>query len=331
MATTEAPLNSRTNWIDLAKGVAIVLVVFGHALRGTHEAGLVHNARLFWSIDDGVYLFHMPVFFFLSGLTFSGTRYRLWDFTRRLLQNIIKLLGGGEVNHAVSPAMYLTILYKPVSPFWFLYALALIQLAARIALPKVNSLIFFLLAALAFVFHFGTHIPWIVLDNCAEFAVYFALGCLLANWHPEARYSRAQEWLGLAAFLGLDLGCVALSVQYDSLAGRLVAFPLILALSVALSCVKTSTNRSVATLLLIGKRTMAIYCMHILITGTCRIVLVHLHVRAVVLHVLIGTFLGVLIPLLFAIAAERMGISGWLGFGVRFRRTEQRVLQPVRV
>jgi hypothetical protein len=76
---------------------------------------------------------------------------------------------------------------------------------------------------------------------------------------------------------------------------------------------------------------MAIYCMHILITGTCRIVLVHLHVRAVVLHVLIGTFLGVLIPLLFAIAAERMGISGWLGFGVRFRRTEQRVLQPVRV
>lgn len=46
----------RIKWIDTAKGIAIVFIVLGHTLR----SGLVHNI---------VYCFHVPVFFFLSGIT----------------------------------------------------------------------------------------------------------------------------------------------------------------------------------------------------------------------------------------------------------------------
>lgn len=50
----------RLNWIDRARGVGIVLVVLGHnpIFKGW-PAGLIH---------DVIFLFHMPLFFYLAGL-----------------------------------------------------------------------------------------------------------------------------------------------------------------------------------------------------------------------------------------------------------------------
>lgn len=52
---------SRIEWVDVAKGVGILLVVFGHLIDGRSFPGLY-----IWS-------FHMPLFFFLSGLFMSET------------------------------------------------------------------------------------------------------------------------------------------------------------------------------------------------------------------------------------------------------------------
>ncbi len=52
----------RIDFIDIAKGIAIFLVVLGHTYRGT-------NLNLF------IYSFHMPVFFFISGLLFNENKY----------------------------------------------------------------------------------------------------------------------------------------------------------------------------------------------------------------------------------------------------------------
>jgi len=48
----------RTPWIDSVRGVAICLVVIGHVTSNT----IMHNT---------IYLFHMPLFFFLSGMLFT--------------------------------------------------------------------------------------------------------------------------------------------------------------------------------------------------------------------------------------------------------------------
>ena len=50
-------MSTRIGWIDTAKGIGIFLVVFGHALPQTHIV-----ATILWA-------FHMPLFFFLSGVT----------------------------------------------------------------------------------------------------------------------------------------------------------------------------------------------------------------------------------------------------------------------
>ena len=46
----------RESWVDYAKGIGILLVVFGHVNRGLQAAGIIMPSKL--------YHFHMPLFFF---------------------------------------------------------------------------------------------------------------------------------------------------------------------------------------------------------------------------------------------------------------------------
>jgi len=57
-------------WVEYAKAIGIVLVVYGHSARGAQAAGLFANEHLFAVVDSIIYSFHMPLFFFLSGLFF---------------------------------------------------------------------------------------------------------------------------------------------------------------------------------------------------------------------------------------------------------------------
>jgi acyltransferase len=57
-------INYRLDWVDGAKAVGIWLVVVGHLLSGGDEAGIVEI--IIWT-------FHMPLFFYLSGLTAKTT------------------------------------------------------------------------------------------------------------------------------------------------------------------------------------------------------------------------------------------------------------------
>jgi acyltransferase len=56
----------RIDWIDRARGIGIVLVVVGHALLSTSTGAFAAKV---------IYAFHMPLFFFLSGLL-AGRKHR---------------------------------------------------------------------------------------------------------------------------------------------------------------------------------------------------------------------------------------------------------------
>lgn len=60
----EAQKGSRIPFFDNLKGILIILVVLGHFLSGATSAGILPAWRLF----DFIYLFHMPLFIFASGL-----------------------------------------------------------------------------------------------------------------------------------------------------------------------------------------------------------------------------------------------------------------------
>lgn len=50
-------MNQRINWIDSAKGIGILLVVLGHSTGNIEDP-----------LNKAILSFHMPLFFFLSGL-----------------------------------------------------------------------------------------------------------------------------------------------------------------------------------------------------------------------------------------------------------------------
>lgn len=99
----------RIPWIDVAKGIAMFLVLFGH-LPGSGDNPWFPDLM---ASREVVYLFHMPLFFVLSGLTFHPS--------------------GGFKDFAVKRLRRLIIPYY----FFSLYALA--KLALKVAAPSIFS------------------------------------------------------------------------------------------------------------------------------------------------------------------------------------------------
>ncbi len=61
----------RINWVDFGKGFAIFLVLVGHVFIGLYESNKfsIANDVLLFLIAQ-IYIFHIPVFFALSGYFF---------------------------------------------------------------------------------------------------------------------------------------------------------------------------------------------------------------------------------------------------------------------
>lgn len=70
-------MQQRIEYIDLAKGIGMIFVVFGHMLN--HYS---LEAYAIWS-------FHMPLFFILSGMCFNASRWSLFiPFLKRRIKTL---------------------------------------------------------------------------------------------------------------------------------------------------------------------------------------------------------------------------------------------------
>jgi len=72
-------MSKRIEYIDIARGIGILLVVMGH-----NDFSLVSPFAYKW-----IYSFHMPLFFFLSGY-FLNTSIGFWDFFKKRFNSLIK-------------------------------------------------------------------------------------------------------------------------------------------------------------------------------------------------------------------------------------------------
>jgi acyltransferase len=70
-------LLSRISWVDVCRGIGILLVLYGHAI--DREA----NRYL-------IYAFHMPLFFFLSGIVFKPVSHK--NFLKVIVKNMKQIL-----------------------------------------------------------------------------------------------------------------------------------------------------------------------------------------------------------------------------------------------
>lgn len=103
-------ISGRIQWVDLAKGIAILLVIIGHT------EGIPHVIR------GIIYSFHMPLFFILSGCTSNCS-----DTKERLLSRLKKTAKG-----LILPAylLWLVILLFPYVTSRYQYSFLQIALSA---------------------------------------------------------------------------------------------------------------------------------------------------------------------------------------------------------
>ena len=64
---------ARLAWPDYAKGMGIFLVVAGHVLKGLVKASIIPGTGITGFVDAWIYSFHMPLFFFISGMFVSSS------------------------------------------------------------------------------------------------------------------------------------------------------------------------------------------------------------------------------------------------------------------
>ena len=132
---------ARLNWIDYARGIAIILVAYRHVFEGAKQSGInIDEYKMLEYANIFFYSFRMPLFFIVSGIFISlsveksgikkyiGTRartilypYFLWGALQLLLQMVFAKYANGQPD----PSSFLHMFYLPreLAQFWYLYAL----------------------------------------------------------------------------------------------------------------------------------------------------------------------------------------------------------------
>lgn len=323
---------ARTRWVDGAKGIGILLVVYGHAARALYPNGAVPAwVKL---ADRVIYAFHMPLFFVAAGLfvwpslakgreRFVADKlstivypYFLWS----LIEGGLELAFANEVNSPIGTHELAMIPLAPIEQFWFLYVLALCLALALACYPCRPAVAVVAAAGLAIVGHYGAAT---IAARSLLFFPYMAVAILLAL--PMLALGR---YPGRAAILMVGAGIVfaaGFASGWDGVAGT---FVIALAGTGATFAVAVLIDRSGAgaMLALLGRASLAIYVMHTIFSAGLRIA-----VRAVGFTMpppamLAATMVaGVTGPLGAWLLAERYGLSLPLGFG---RTTRQRGQVP---
>ena len=82
-------MKERNTTLDLAKGILIILVVLGHAIQYSGN-GNWEDSQLFFDdiVFRAIYSFHMPLFYFASGLFFK-TNLKITTYLKKLTKQII--------------------------------------------------------------------------------------------------------------------------------------------------------------------------------------------------------------------------------------------------
>lgn len=310
-----------------------MLVVYGHVVRGLISGGVVGASPEWLLIDQIIYSFHMPLFFFLAGLFFWPSRqrrgvsaflaskvdtivypYLLWS----LLQGGLEVLLSRYTNGHTTASDVLALLWLPRAQFWFLYALFLIVVFSLLVywrrLPLV-SLMGLALGAALYLYSDrfpATYRPWLLTVNF----VFFAAGVAFShaqNW--ALREARWLWWsLALLAFVAQWVYASVLEMNY-----RMGGWPTLLTALASIAAVSALSMAAcrqgwlgAAQLAALGRASMAIYLMHVLVCSGVRVVLKRfLDVEDEFVHLVLGTTLGLLIPWAFKAKAVDWGLQ-WI-------------------
>ena len=310
----------RTEWIDRAKGIGIILVVIGHSTQ------YLYTDKLAAAVTAVIYSFHMPLFFLLSGmyaessLERRGTKEFLADKLRTIVYPyVVYSLFEGSYRYALGKTTGFTdfvglhqiasFYYKPLYHYWFLYALAatFFIFAAAVAIFHRTGRPLAILSIVAVsVFMLSGLMPHNIARQLAETFIYFVAGAHFSRvigltktplGDPRADIAVA---LGTLFILGNVLYFSGLAPDAPRLIQSLGFSTIGIACTTVIAFALRDRSAASACLAYLGRLSMAIYIFHIPPMAIVKYLLDSHDIHGLLPHALIECSIGLAVPVLIA-------------------------------
>lgn len=214
------------NELDRGKGLAILLVVIGHIVARTPPVG----AEWYVLLKFTIYLFHMPFFVFISGVTMSYAYREVGSFRGYVdyikikffrfipiffILGVIILLGKALAekfvhvdNTSGDLVTGLTKLFfypgvSPASTLWFIYVLFMYYLIFPLFANVKNNLLIYLIIIGSFLLSFYSYqvTGLFLFDRFSAYFCFVVLGWIVGkNYEVFLNYVHTWGWWSLLTF-----------------------------------------------------------------------------------------------------------------------------------
>jgi uncharacterized membrane protein YcfT len=290
--------SARLAWVDAAKGLSILLVVAHHAVSFLYTSGLAPPAVV--AANTALASMRMPLFFLVSGLFVAGPLaapwrtllhkrvafflylFAVWTLLRFAFFHIPAVAAVDPYVDDTDPVSLAMAPLIPGSGVWFIYALALFAVIAKLikGLP-----VWFQLGAAGLLSAFvGAEILQFeaeVWTRMARHLFFFLLG-----WHARTLVegvARAATALRVAVVAAVCVGCAATAVVLGirSIPGVALGLNILAVTFGVLFAAWVSRYRVGRPLVALGAQTLPVYLIHIFWIAVVMVGLLHLGVPPV--------------------------------------------------
>jgi fucose 4-O-acetylase-like acetyltransferase len=310
---------ARIEWIDVAKGFGIFLVVLAHVFDGISLSGITEP--VFARVVHFINIFHMPVFLVLAGVfapraikkpasifwkdKLAGIVYPyfLWS----VLQIGIQILMTKYTNTPMTWQDFFTVFYRPPMQFWFLYCLFLDFVVYRIIVSYGgNAKVFFVLSLLlSLILNIYNFDNTSVFGHMRDTLPFFAFGALMSPL--ILRINFVPTWILTTVMIG-GFGLTAAIFELDLAPKLLVVLSLpLLGIASVFSLATLLVHwRAASILTYLGQMSLEIYLAQVLAYAGTRIVLFRVFgITSAPIHFCCGLIAGLGLPILIAVIAKR--------------------------
>lgn len=340
---------ARLTWIDYARGMTIILVVYRHAFEGLKESGLPVTDYMYLEyINIFFFSFRMPLFFIVSGLFIAASLqkrgvkkfietkarsilypYFLWAFIQLGLQ----MLFSKYTNGSPTPQHFLYLFYVPreIAQFWYLYALfnvsvLYVLLMITLRLKSFHQLGIGILLFLISAYTHQQNINTGFLGDIFHYYVFLALGDVI---HKQVQnrnnFKFFESWklsaLLIVPFLGMQLYFLLTNLQHPGNKYMFVEYfqPVVFIIIAVTGCAFIMNicfvlqKKNVFTWLpALGRHSLYIYVAHVIVFASVRIFLRKVFgVEEVLILLPAGIIAGLIVPVLMYKTAVALNMR-WL-------------------
>ncbi len=341
--TAQVRTAKRMEWVDYAKGMAAISVVFVHVLHGVIRAGLITNEQVKFLADSwSEYSLNMPVFFFLAGLfAVSSVKKPLGDFMSDKLRTLVYpyvlwsfiamfvgTLAVKYTNFGMTLNDWPNVLYSPVLIYWFLYAMFILMTVFAV-MNKLNIDIRWFVALMVGLFLFGKTVDvygfseW--MGRLFEFGIFFAFGAYFNERIKTMFDGRSTRNIALIGVTALIIFAFFVAQGPNFVPPLMEALVSATGLVMAICISEVLARKDALTILRSwGRISLQIYLVHVLAGVGFRVLLARfLHIDNGALHLFGGWLVGINSAVFLVWFGNKIGFTYLFTFPKQIAKTQK--------